>query len=435
MQVAKQQSSNSIADAQRKLAKARIYLMRQSEFAMWGGVLMVGTVSVNDEVPTACTNGRDEQYGAEFILGLSDAELRFVVMHECLHKAFRHLTTWKKLYKKNPRLANMACDYVINLILVNLDPHGKHLKVPMRTTFHPDGTVKGVEPMALLDKRFAGMNSKQVFDILEQEQKKQGSWRTNNPGEGEGNAPGDGDESDGPQGFDDHDWDGAQDMSDVEQEKLKQEVEQALRQGKMRHDKIHGNGASSGITELDELLYPQVDWRQVLAEFITTNCSGADVTSWRRYNRRLIGQDVLMPSMISESMQEVVVGVDTSGSMRPEDLNRCMSEVTHALRAVSVEKLHILNWDTEVEQHEVVTADNVRTTEALKQVYGGGGTDPQCVVQYMSDKKLEPQCVIMFTDGYVPSWGTGWKCPVLWCIVDNKDAVPTVGTVTHITTN
>jgi len=37
----------------------------------------------------------------------------------------------------------------------------------------------------------------------------------------------------------------------------------------------------------------------------------------------------------------------------------------------------------------------------------------------------------VFTDGYVSSWGE-WSCPVLWCILDNKDANPNVGSTIHI---
>ena len=111
-----------VMNEERRLQKAKITLMRNEKFALFSGILMVGRTSVDDNIPTACTNGRDEKYGREFIKKLKDPELAFVVMHEGMHKAYRHLTTWKKLHDENSRLANAACDYVINLQLKDIDP-------------------------------------------------------------------------------------------------------------------------------------------------------------------------------------------------------------------------------------------------------------------------------------------------------------------------
>jgi hypothetical protein len=35
--------------------------------------MMVGKTSVCDDIPSACTNGRDEKYGREFIATLDDS--------------------------------------------------------------------------------------------------------------------------------------------------------------------------------------------------------------------------------------------------------------------------------------------------------------------------------------------------------------------------
>jgi hypothetical protein len=51
---------------------------------------MLGKTMVDDDTPTACTNGRDTWYGREFADKLSDKERRGVILHENLHKAFRH---------------------------------------------------------------------------------------------------------------------------------------------------------------------------------------------------------------------------------------------------------------------------------------------------------------------------------------------------------
>ena len=158
---------------ERRVQKAKVSLMRDPKFALLSGILMVGKTRVDDKVPTAKTNGRDDTFGRAFVKMLKDSELNFVVAHEAAHKMFRHLTTWRKLYDENPRLANIACDYVINIMLHDLDPTERTIAMPR----DKDGT-----PMGMLDERFRGMNSKQVYDILKQEKGKNGD------GEGEGNG-------------------------------------------------------------------------------------------------------------------------------------------------------------------------------------------------------------------------------------------------------
>ena len=100
--------------AEQLLSKAVVDIMGSPKYVALAGVLMIGDRSVVDNIPTACTNGRDEMYVRGFIDTLNYAELRFLVLHECYHKLYRHLTTWRHLYDENAPLANISCDYVIN---------------------------------------------------------------------------------------------------------------------------------------------------------------------------------------------------------------------------------------------------------------------------------------------------------------------------------
>ena len=86
--------------AEQRLNKAVVAIMGHPRYLALSGVLMVGDRGVRDDIPTACTNGRDEWYGRAFIEDINDKQLRFVVLHECYHKMYKHLTTWQHLYKK-----------------------------------------------------------------------------------------------------------------------------------------------------------------------------------------------------------------------------------------------------------------------------------------------------------------------------------------------
>jgi predicted metal-dependent peptidase len=341
---------------ERKLQKSKIALMRNPKFALLSGILMVGKTKVVDGLPTACTNGRDEMYGREFVKSLSDKELNFLVAHEGYHKMYRHMTTWRKLHDEDHNLANQACDYVINIQLQDLDAHESVIAMPRYT----EGPHKG-ERMGLVDERFRGMNAKQVFDILKQEKK---------DGGGQGDGDGDGG------GLDDHDWAGAKNMTDAEKKELLKEIDQAIRQGIMAHQKIAGTGAGGLDRELEGLLEPKVDWREVLREFVKATCNAKDASSWRRPNRRFLSTGVYMPSMIGEKVGHIVIGIDTSGSIGGSELAEFLSEVKAIAEEVNPEVVDLLYWDSAVAAHEVYEGGAVSNIVSSTKPKGGGGTSP-----------------------------------------------------------
>ena len=364
---------------------------------------MVGKTKVEDDFPTAYTNGRDEGYGRAMIQWMNEKELGFVILHENLHKAYRHLYTWRRLMEIDRHLANQACDYVINLQLVDIDPDEKFIAMPKK-----DGKLFG-----LLDRRFAGMDTKQVFDILRKEKEKGG-------GDGEGEESG--------EGFDSHDWDGSKEMTEQEQSDLAKEVDRALRQGQIAASKV-GKGAGGLDRAIGELLAPEIDWKEALRDFVTSTCAGRDTSSWRRPNRRFIGHDIYMPSLMSERVGRMVVGVDTSGSIGGRILDRFLSEVKALADSVNPEAIDLLYWDHEVAGHEVYDTSNMASIVDSTKPKGGGGTSPVCVTPYLKDKDIKPECIVMLTDGYIgDDWGQ-YDVPVLWVVVGSNNVSPVGKTV------
>ena len=405
---------------ERRVQKSKISLMRNPKFALLSGILMVGKTKVVENLPTASTNGRDESYGRKFVKELRDQELNFVVAHENYHKMYRHLTTWRKLHDIDHRLANAACDYVINIQLKDLDPNEAVVAMPR---------YKSGKVMGLVDERFRGMNAKQVFDILREEKKGGGSG-------GRGEGDGIGDMSDGDPEFDDHDWDGAKEMTAEEQKDLAREVDQAIRQGIMAQQKIAGTGASGLDRELQGLLEPKVNWREVLREFVKSTCSAKDASSWRKVNRRFLSTGVYMPSLIGEKVGHLVIAIDTSGSIGGDELGEFLSEVKGIAEEVDPECVDLLYWDSEVAGHEVYSGSTASDIPNSTKPKGGGGTSPSCISQYLKDKNIQPECVIVLTDGYVGGdWGSNWTAPVMWCIVGGYEGDADNGKTIHIESN
>jgi predicted metal-dependent peptidase len=398
------------------------------------GVLQIGTKEVVEDCPTARTNGRDEWYGRAFVKSLSDAELRFLIMHEVGHKMLQHLTTWSELHEQDPDCANRACDYYLNLWLTN--------------DYGGDGWI--VMPKGgMLDERFAGMNSKQIYKLLRKEQEQEdeeGGSDTeqgeSEPSDGEQGMDGEGQPSkskqkDKQQGFDEHDWEGAQELSKQEQEELAQEIDTALRETELMASK-NGTGGSRVIKDI---LQSKVRWEDELREILTAMCPGTEYQTWARPNRRFMGQqvevggvmeDVYLPSTYSQTIKEMVIAIDMSGSIGDSLVAVFLGEVAKIATAIKPEAVRVIYWDTSVCSEEIYKGSDVQDIVKCTKPKGGGGTDVNCVTQYMQQFGIKPEVAIVLTDGDLyAGWGT-WPCPVVWAIADNPSACPTVGRTVHV---
>jgi predicted metal-dependent peptidase len=374
--------------SEQRITKSHIAIMRSKEFCMFAGVLSVGKVIFTENIPTACTNGRDVMYNTDFIKSLDDKELNFVVLHEALHKAYQHMHLWKKLWKINPMVANMAADYVVNYAIHEADEQSEIAK-------RPDS--------ALFDLKYKGMTTKQIFDSLMRDAEKNG-------GGNEGNG-----------GHDSHDWEGADSLSDEEKKEVAKQIDQALRQGEIIRGKMQGNKNRS----VTEILEPKVDWREQLREFVNATCKNKDRTSWKRPHKRFVGHDIYMPSMIGEAIGQVVIGIDTSGSIGDKELNEFLTEVVAICDDVSPSSIELLYWDTHVAGHETYNQGDYHGLVQSTKPAGGGGTHVGCVNQYIKDKRIQPEAIIILTDGYVEDdFGGNWEYPTLWAITSKHITSP-----------
>jgi predicted metal-dependent peptidase len=391
--------------AEQFVVRQHTWLMRNPTYAHLSGIFMTGSTEVVDDVPTACTNGRDVLYGREFFVQHTEKEQRAIVLHENWHKALRQLFIWNKLFKENPQLANIAADYVVNLLIFDADPLRKEVSLP---------------GSALLDQRYRNMDTGEVYRLLKQEAQQNQSVTLYTVGDPAGvKVPvnPDGSLPDDTPGMDDHNWEDATALPADKQRKWDEAIDRALRQGGMMAGKV-GGGVPRAVTDT---LVPKVDWRALLEEFITEICAGHDMSSWKRPNRRWVGRGVYLPSLVGESIGRMVVGIDTSGSIG-EELRLFLGAMQDIALKLQPAGVDLLYWDSRVCNHEVYTPDNYHALITSTRPKGGGGTDPQCVVDYLKTKRMEPLCCVMLTDGHVGSWGHPWPCPVIWGITSDKVA-------------
>ena len=387
------------------------------------GVLMVGNRSVSNEIPTAATNGRDEWYNREFMEALNDAMVRFVVVHEVYHKMYRHPTTWAHLAKICSRTANIAMDYVINHKIMKAYGADGFVQMPENITYG-DGQYF---QKCFYDDKYEDWDTAKVF------------WDIYNAsgGEGEG-GPGPGRQSpDGETGsgicpngglFDEIDFDGAEELTREEQQELEREIDEALRQGALAAGKM----GSGGNRDVDELLEPKIDWREALRQWATATCAGTGISTWRKPNRRYLAGGYYMPSQISDALPSVHCSNDMSGSIGDVEAKIMVTETVNVCESVFPDTLHITYWDTEVCGYERYEREELDTVVDRTNPVGGGGTDPTVVPKYLKEHGIKPTASIVLTDGYIwGEWGD-WDHPVLWVIIDNKNATPPCGSVIHV---
>jgi predicted metal-dependent peptidase len=407
--------------AEQRLERVHMRIMQDKHLCLYSGVIMIGDVIVSDQIPTAMTNGRDVIYGREFVESLDDGELMFVVLHEAMHKAYRHITIYEHLHKERPDIVGIAADYVINLEIQD------YANLLSNTSYYPRMPMdENGDVIGLIDERFRGMDTTKVFNILKNEIPQQPPAGGQRGEKGNNTSP-----SKIPQSHDEHDWDGAKELSEEEKEELKEEIEQALREGSQLVGK-RGGHMSKGITEA---LIPKVNWKDALRDEVKQVMRGHDDSTWRRLNKKYLAIDVIMAGTESTRVGYLCGAEDISGSISSYERGQFRGEVKLICDEVTPEKLHLLYWDTDVVGSEVYEEHNMPDYLNSEKPQNGGGTDPDCVPLYMHENGVAPEILIMFTDGYLSVDQSNWstvRCPVIWCVVNNKDFTAPFGKTIHV---
>jgi predicted metal-dependent peptidase len=411
-------------DREREFKAIKIGVMRSKPFELLRAIMMLGKTVFTDAVPTACTNGRDVWYNLMFLfekIANGKKGIAFIMVHEAMHKAAQHMVVYIALWKIDPKLANAATDYWINGRIIKADPKGEIVEMPV----DHDGKVMG-----LFDPKYDDWTVKRIFNQLKQEQDENTDER---PEENDGEAGDTGEAGDGGSDFDEHDWEGANAIPEDELKELEQDVKEAIRQGMHVGRKAGSDGLSDELG-LGELVIPKVDWRVQLRTFMNSTCRRKDRSTWRRPNRRFLHQDIIMPSLEGRGIRELLLARDASGSMHWQDrMAKVTSEMVSIAKQLDIEKVHILDWDGSVSDkgHSTYSSKTLDTAPEIGRVYGGGGTNPRCVAEYVEKTRMKLDCIIILTDGEIDDWGN-WKHPLLWLITNDKPIKAPVGKTVNI---
>jgi predicted metal-dependent peptidase len=411
-----------------RVKKAHIALMKHPETALYSGVMLMGKSEVVDDgCPTAYTDGVNKVYGRKFLETVdTEPKVRGLVLHENLHVALKQLPRGKDMFDENRKLANIAADLVVNNIIEDIK--GTVNGSSERIVALPDGAV--------YDPMFQNWSMREIYNYLKKNCKggkkgKGGGGKGNDPADtGSGDSGDDDDDTITINGktydlsdADEHDLDNLKDLTHGEIKEINDAIDKALREGGM----LAGRMGAKVPRSISDLLEPKVDWRDETRDFVTSSIKGKDEFTWRKLNKRQLVNDILCPSVENETIGELVVSIDTSGSIGGEQITEFATELVSICELCSPDKVRVLWWDTDVHGEQVFVGNYQDIAKLLKPV-GGGGTHVSCVSEYINKERINAECVIVFTDGYVESDIT-WNInsPTLWMVTENKGFEPPVG--------
>lgn len=369
--------------AETRITQSRVRLLMNKPF--FGTLATRLRLQEVESMPTAATDGRHFFFNREFVDRLDDEELDFLVGHEVLHCVYDHMEARED---REPTLYNVACDFNINYTLVDL-AIGKIIG---------EDKLNGGKPC--YDPKYAGMNSYEIYDQLLQEGHKQMKGMDVHLEDGTGKG-GD-EEGDGPKIP-------TKSLTAEERKELQDEIKQAVLQAAQSA----GNDVPADIKRMiKELTEPKLSWKDVLRVQMESSLK-SDFTFLRPSKR---SGEVIFPGMNKDEELHAVLALDMSGSISNDTAKEMLSETYGIMQQYDSYKITVLCFDTGIYNVETFSSEDGKDIREYE-VVGGGGTEFDVVWKYMEQEGIEPDQLILFTDGYPwSSWGNPDYCDTLFVI-------------------
>jgi predicted metal-dependent peptidase len=393
-------------DTETKLSAARTRLILDKPFL---GALVL-RMPMKPADPKWCrtigTDARAFYYNPDYIDSLSVDQTQFALAHEALHCALSHFA---RREHRDRRRWDIACDLAINPLLIR-----EGMTAP---------------PGALYDIGFEGMMAEEIYPNIKEDTQEEthdehlyGNDSDNRKDTSQPTDAGDGGEGDeeggggGSGGEAQHDMAPPESMSEAEKEQLSIQWRQRLAgaaQQAMQAGKLGGN-----LRRLvDHLLQPQLPWRMLLARYMTA--SSRDDYSYMRPSRR--EGSAIFPTLRS-SQVDVLVVLDTSGSIRASEMREFVSEID-AIKGQMRARIALHACDYELAEGGPWVYEPWEEFSLPQDMRGGGGTRFTPVFRWVEEAAINPDLLVYFTDaeGEFPQQEPAF--PVIW-LVKGRAEVP-----------
>lgn len=310
-------------------------------------------------------------YSPEWVSKQSDAVLKCAVVHEVMHLALRHL---QRLGTRQPLLWNVATDAAINEIL------SATFNIPKEWVRIPEMKGKCAEEIydwlirnAEKAKQYvAGVFDKHFFASGEGEEQESPFYQ-------EGQQP-----------FD---------------------AERAVREA-WNFAKTQGKVPAGIERYFKDILNPQLDWKELLRRFIVETIPHD--FSYTRPHKKSQATGFYMPIIRREEVN-LVIAVDSSGSISDEEYAEFLSEIYAMVRQFEGIRATLIICDCEIK--EVMEIDESFDPYCVHG-RGYGGTSSIPVYNYIEENIGEHnvKLLVYFTDGWIDIPNKEYSFPTLWIV-------------------
>ena len=334
-------------------------------------------------------------YTKKFLDSLKKEELYFVLVHEILHLLSLH--SERKL-NRDDTIWNIACDSIINYNIKNICISRSYLKPLPGTPTLDDARKLGYKGEEISECLYEWLVNKyeeykkqhdgdiNIEAIFGSSGKEKSGKKSSAAGKGK---KGKGDRDDNTikklfKAFDTHEK-LAKKLTEID----KQAIQEAINSAKIRG---WGSISGTGLDVIRELVRAgQLNWKQLLRKYTerwTWGKSNYKYKTWSRRNRRQLP----IPGF-KRLHNDIVIAIDTSGSISYDDIKDFMSEIEKIAR--DKDRLTLIECDCEIKH----VYNNYRRGDYRKiKIHGRGGTDFQPVFDWMTENKKEKALLIYFTD-------------------------------------
>lgn len=390
-------SSRQSLEPHEKIKAARITLLRQYPF--WGSMAMkLRPIPLTEEeakkVMRQPTMGVDiygnMPYNIDFVKKLTIDELVFVLAHETMHLALEHLTR-KGSRGESPW--NISADEAINLLLK------EEISAPK---------------FALQHEKFKDKSTEEIYDIIVRMSKGQAQNQGLRNEDGSWKRP-----------MDSHVYSkggtksGKSGKGGSKPTPFYKKGTKALHPQKMVKDaavfaKSQGHMPAGMERLFQGLLDPKMNWKELLRKYFMASIP-QDWT-YTRPSKKSISAGFYMPSIIKKEIN-IIIGVDTSGSISEAEYTQFLSEIYFMCKSVENLKATVLTCDAAI--GDVMEIDNSFDPTFMKG-RGYGGTSCRPVFKWIeTEKNNDIKLLVYLTDGYIDAPLHRPRFPHLWIVTKN----------------
>ncbi len=386
---------DEVKKAVEKIKKANIKLQGRSPFFSYLALYLKCRRAKDGELPPWAGIGVDIRgvlyYHEKWINKLTDEEMIGVLAHEIGHLALLHLVRRKN---REPEKWNIATDLATNSLLIKND-----FSLP-KSGCIPDYNDSIEFPPHIFGKKVivkevSKKTAEDLFGELPDVKREgndsgdgdgNGGWDIHNEGDGDGDGKDKGQKGQGK----------SRPLTPTEikelEEKWRDRIEEAL-----MNSKAKGNVPVGMERYFEELRKSQINWRALLFRYIQ-DMIPRDYT-WAKKSKKSVACRTYLPSYTKEKV-DVVITIDTSGSIGQIELTDFISEIVGMARAFQNSiNMRLLTHDVDVQDDYEIKNGNIEKIKKI-QIKGGGGTSHEPVFDYIKEKIRKTKGVISFTDGY-----------------------------------